>query len=84
MANVIIYTANYCPYCVKAKNLLQRKGVVFEEIDVTHPDDRATMIEKSNGRRTVPQIFIHDQHIGGCDDLYALEKEGKLDGLLQQ
>lgn len=83
MASVVIYTTNYCPYCVKAKTLLERKGVSFQEIDVTNPDDRTVMLEKSNGRRTVPQIFINDHHIGGCDDLYALEKEGKLDDLLQ-
>lgn len=83
MASVVIYTTNYCPYCVKAKTLLERKGVPFKEIDVTNPDDRADMMEKSDGRRTVPQIFINDHHVGGCDDLYALEKEGKLDTLLK-
>lgn len=78
-----IYTTTYCPYCVKAKELLKRKGASFEEIDVTGDDAaRMALVEKSGGRKTVPQIFIHDQHIGGCDDLYALDKEGKLDALL--
>lgn len=79
-----LYTTTYCPYCVKAKALLERKGVPFETIDVTGDDAaRMALVEKSGGRKTVPQIFIHGKHIGGCDDLYALDKEGKLDGLLQ-
>ena len=83
MKPVIIYTTNYCPYCVKAKTLLKQKGVQFEEIDVTHNEDlREEMIHKAGGRRTVPQIFIGETHVGGCDDIYALENEGKLDGLL--
>lgn len=78
-----LYTTTYCPYCVKAKALLTRKGAKFEEIDVTGDDAaRMALVEKSGGRKTVPQIFIHGQHIGGCDDLYALDKEGKLDALL--
>ena len=83
MKPVVIYTTNYCPYCVRAKTLLKQKGVQFEEIDVTHHEDlREEMIHKAGGRKTVPQIFIGETHVGGCDDLYALENEGKLDGLL--
>jgi glutaredoxin 3 len=83
MAKVEIYTTNYCPYCTKAKNLLDLKGVKYEEIDVTGDDEaRAKLVEKSNGGRTVPQIFIGGKHIGGCDDMYALNSAGKLDGML--
>lgn len=78
-----IYTTTYCPYCVRAKQLLDKKGAAYQEIDVTGDEAaRMALVEKSGGRKTVPQIFIHGQHIGGCDDLYALDKEGKLDGLL--
>lgn len=80
--HIIIYSASYCPYCVRAKELLKRKGANFTEIMVDEDEQqREEMIAKSN-RRTVPQIFINDQHIGGCDDLYALDREGKLDQLL--
>ncbi len=83
MAEVIIYTTGYCPYCVRAKDLLQQKNCSFTEIRVDlHPELREEMIAKS-GRQTVPQIFINGQHIGGCDDLYALEKLGQLNLLLQ-
>lgn len=82
MAAITIYTTNYCPYCVKAKDLLKRKGLAYEEISAEDDAVREAMILKAGGRRTVPQIFINDQHIGGCDDLYALEKAGKLDPLL--
>ena len=83
MADVEIYTTRVCPYCVRAKSLLQKKGQSFREIDVTHDaEQRAALIEKSGGQRTVPQIFINGQHIGGSDDLYALDREGKLDPLL--
>ncbi len=83
MKPVLIYTTNYCPYCVRAKTLLKQKGVQFEEIDVTDNEDlREEMTQKAGGRKTVPQIFIGETHVGGCDDLYALENEGKLDGLL--
>ncbi len=83
MAEIIIYTTNYCPYCVKAKQLLHNKGVTFEEIDLTNDDaGRIELVKKSGGRKTVPQIFINDQHIGGCDDLYALEAKKELDPLL--
>lgn len=80
-----LYTTTYCPYCVKAKDLLKRKGIAFEEIDVTSDEaGRRALVEKSGGRKTVPQIFIGERYIGGCDDLYALDKAGELDGLLAQ
>jgi glutaredoxin 3 len=80
---VIIYTKDYCPYCVKAKMLLKNKKITFEEIDVTNNEDAwSDMMKKSNNRQTVPQIFIGDIHVGGCDDLHKLEADGKLDLLL--
>ncbi len=83
MANVEIYTTNTCPYCVRAKNLLSNKGVDFVEHNVTGDDDaRDALLKKSGGQRTVPQIFINGQHIGGSDDLHALEQKGELDKLL--
>ena len=83
MAKIIIYSASYCPYCVRAKELLKRKGVSYQEIMVDQDDAlRDEMMAKSQ-RQTVPQIFINDVHVGGCDDLYALEKEGKLDNMLK-
>jgi glutaredoxin 3 len=83
MANVTIYTTNMCPYCHAAKALLQRKGVTFDEIDVSYdPDGRRKMTERAGGRRTVPQIFIGKTHVGGSDDLHALDRAGKLDSLL--
>lgn len=83
MTKVIIYTKDYCPYCVKAINLLKKKDVLVEEIDITHDMGlQQEMFDKAEGRRTVPQIFIDDRPIGGCDDLYALEASGKLDPLL--
>lgn len=83
MAKIVVYTTNYCPYCVKAKQLLTKKGVEFTEIDLTHNDAaRLDLVKKAGGRKTVPQIFINDQHIGGCDDLYALDAKGELDPLL--
>jgi glutaredoxin 3 len=82
MAKVVVYTTQFCPYCVRAKSLLQRKGVSFEEVDVSNDDAlREQMIEVS-GRRTVPQIFINGEPIGGFDELYALEQDGQLDRLL--
>jgi glutaredoxin 3 len=82
---ITIYTKDYCPYCTKAKNLLKQKGVSdIQEIDITRDEKlQAEMLEKSGGRRTVPQIFIHGTHVGGFDDMAALDKAGKLDGLLQ-
>jgi glutaredoxin 3 len=78
-----VYTSQICPYCVRAKALLKKKGADFEEIDVTmDPEAREAMQAASGGARTVPQIFIGDTHVGGCDELYALEREGKLDPML--
>jgi len=83
MKKITIYSSSRCPYCVKAKRLLDSKKVQYEEIDVTDDDKaRAKLIEKANGLRTVPQIFIGEAHVGGCDELYALDKEGSLDKLL--
>lgn len=83
MAHVEIYTTKVCPYCVRAKDLLKRKGVTPQEIRVDTDDSaRDLMLERSKGRRSVPQIFIDGVHVGGCDDLYALESAGKLDGML--
>ena len=85
MAEVIIYATKFCPYCISAKKLLRRKGVKFTEIDVTfNPGLREEMTRKAGGRHTVPQIFINGKHVGGCDDLYALDKAGKLDPLLRK
>jgi glutaredoxin 3 len=83
MANVEIYTTQLCPYCVRAKDLLNRKGVTPTEIRIDLvPDKMAEMLERAGGRRSVPQIFIDGTHIGGCDDLYALDSKGRLDPLL--
>ncbi len=83
MANVTIYTTMFCPYCHMAKDLLKKKGVTYDEIDVnTKPGLRSQMREKAGGRNTVPQIWIDEYHVGGCDDLYALDRAGKLDPLL--
>lgn len=83
MAKVEVYSTNYCPYCTRAKDLLTRKGAEYTEYDVTDDDEgRIKLVEKAGGRRTVPQIFIDGKHIGGFDDLAALDKEGKLDILL--
>jgi glutaredoxin 3 len=83
MVEVVIYTRAYCSYCTWAKELLRRKGVAFDEIDVTgHNDRRAEMIRRANGQTTTPQIFIGSTHVGGCDELYALDRAGRLDALL--
>jgi glutaredoxin 3 len=84
MAKIIIYKTPICPYCVKAKNLLIQKNISdITEIDISkNPDDFKYMLTKSGGRKTVPQIFINEQHVGGCDDLYELDNQGKLDALL--
>ena len=83
MRPVEIYTTPTCGYCAMAKRLLQRKGVSYREIDVSaDPGLRAAMVQRANGRRTVPQIFIGPVHVGGSDDLHALEHAGKLDALL--
>jgi glutaredoxin 3 len=83
MRPVEIYTTPICPYCHAAKRLLDRKGVAYREIDVSHdPDLRAAMVQRAKGRRTVPQIFVGNVHVGGSDDLHALDHAGKLDPLL--
>lgn len=83
MKAVEIYTSPLCGYCHAAKRLLKEKGVSFSEVNVlAQPGRKAEMIKRANGGRTVPQIFVGDTHVGGCDDLYALERAGKLDPLL--
>lgn len=80
--SVTLYTTSWCPYCSRARALLTRKGVAFEDIDIEAAPDKRAEMQTRSGRRTVPQIFIGDQHVGGCDDLHALEQAGKLDDLL--
>ena len=81
---VEMFTSPICPYCVRAKSLLERKGADYQEIDISNdPDLREEVIKRSGGRTSVPQIFINDFHVGGADDLYALDSEGKLDELLK-
>jgi glutaredoxin 3 len=83
MAAVTIYTKPFCPYCADALALLEQKGVAYDEIDISgQPELRAEMIQRSGGRLTVPQIFIGERHIGGCDDIYALDARGELDPAL--
>ncbi|MCX7122984.1 MAG: glutaredoxin 3 [Gammaproteobacteria bacterium] len=83
MAKIEIYSTQVCPYCVRAKDLFKRKGVEYTEIRVDQDDAlRQAMMDRAGGKRSVPQIFINDQHIGGCDDLYALDQAHKLDPLL--
>ena len=83
MKTVEIYTSPLCGFCHAAKRLLTQKGVEFSEVDVwANPDRKPEMIQRANGGRTVPQIFVGDMHVGGCDDLYDLERQGKLDALL--
>lgn len=83
MKKIVIYTTSVCPYCIRAKALLDRKGFTYEEINAEDEKIRDEMIQKSGGMRTVPQIFIGDTHVGGSDDLYALDKEGKLDEMVK-
>lgn len=84
MNDVKIYTTRSCYYCDRAKDLLQKKGVAYEEIDVSDDhEQRMKLVEMTGGRRTVPQIWIGETHVGGFDDLNALEQDGKLDALLQ-
>jgi glutaredoxin 3 len=81
---VEIYTWATCPFCIRAKNLLHQKGIEFIEYSIDGDEAaRSAMAKRANGRRSVPQIFINDQHIGGCDDIYELNAEGKLDELFQ-
>ena len=83
MPKIEVYTKDYCPFCVKAMNLLRTKGVNFEKIDITHDTERQMeMMTRAAPRRTVPQIFINGTAVGGCDDLYALDAAGKLDPML--
>ena len=83
MADVVIYTKPGCPYCFSAMSLLKKKGVDYTEIVASNdPDKKAEMVQRSGGAMTFPQIFINDRHVGGCDDLHALERAGELDALL--
>jgi glutaredoxin 3 len=83
MAKVEIYTKVFCGYCSRAKRLLETKGVAYEEYDISMGGPkRAEMLQRANGRSTVPQIFIDDRHVGGCDDLLELERSGRLDPML--
>ena len=80
--DIVVYSTGWCPYCVRARALLERKGLTFREIKVDEdPAEREAMLARSGGRRTVPQIFIGEQHVGGFDELYALDKSGQLDAL---
>jgi glutaredoxin 3 len=84
MAEIELYTTMYCPYCSRARALLQRKGAAFVDIDINEePERRGEMIRRANGRTTVPQIFINGEHIGGCDELVALDRAGALDPKLE-
>ncbi len=84
MQKVELFTKGYCPYCKRAKALLGQKGIEFTDFEIDEkPELRPTMIERANGRTSVPQIFIGETHVGGCDELFALESAGKLDALLQ-
>lgn len=84
MAKIEIYSGNYCAFCMRAKQLLKKRGLEFTEYDVqAHPDLREEMTKRSNGGRTIPQIFINDRHVGGCDELYALDRKGELDAWLE-
>ena len=83
MSEITIYTTELCPYCMRAKALLREKGADFQEIDVSYdPVERQRMMARAGGRRSVPQIFVGERHIGGCDELYALNAKGGLDPLL--
>lgn len=82
MTKVEIYTTPWCPYCHAAKALLDGKGVPYEEVDAQDPEIRTRMVQRAHGRRTVPQIFIGETHVGGYDDMAALERRGQLDPLL--
>ena len=84
MKKVEIYSSLFCPYCTRAKRLLNQKGIEFIDIDViADTSKRSEMVRRAGGKTSVPQIFIDDKHVGGCDELYALERQGKLDALLQ-
>ncbi|MFC2972029.1 glutaredoxin 3 [Azotobacter bryophylli] len=83
MPRVLIYTSAWCPYCIRAKQLLDRKGVAYQEISVDGQPDARTEMARKAGRTSVPQIWIGSTHVGGCDDLHALERAGRLDALLR-
>ena len=84
MVNIELYTSPYCGFCHAAKRLLTKNSVIFQEIDIAlHPERRSEMLVRANGRHTVPQIFINDQHVGGCDELHALDRSGKLATMLE-
>jgi len=83
-AKIEIYSGDYCPYCVRAKSLLKQRGLDFIEYNVQQePEKRTEMMKRSNGGRSIPQIFINNQHVGGCDELYALDRKGQLDAWLE-
>jgi len=83
MADIVIYTTPFCPYCARAKRLLDSKGVTYEEIDLyMHPGRREEMVQRAEGRTTVPQVFIDGKPYGGSDDIHALDRAGKLDPVL--
>jgi len=85
MANVVkVYSTNYCPYCTRAKQLLSKRGIPFEEIDVTTDDTVRAWLVQATGQRTVPQIFVHDEPIGGFDNLHELDRTGELQRRLQR
>jgi glutaredoxin 3 len=84
MSKVQVYSTGWCPYCHAARALLEDKGIAYKEIDVTAQDARMAMIQRAHGRRTVPQIFVGDVHIGGYQELAALERQGRLDPLIQE
>jgi glutaredoxin 3 len=84
MKKVQIYTTQWCPYCNAAKSLLDGKGVSYEEVDADDPEVRMAMVQRAHGRRTVPQIFVGETHVGGYDDMAALERRGQLDPLLAE
>lgn len=80
MVKIEVYSGGYCPYCVRAKSLLKQRGLEFIEYDVqAEPEKRIEMLERAKGARSIPQIFINDRHVGGCDDLYALDKKDELE-----
>jgi len=83
MADVKIYTKEHCPYCVRAKSLLDRKGVAYQEIDAEHDDALRAWLVEATGQRTVPQVFVGDRSLGGFSDIDALERQGKLDAILR-
>lgn len=84
MSKVEIYTTQWCPYCHAAKSLLKEKGVAYKEVDAEDPEIRMAMVQRARGRRTVPQIFIDETHVGGYDEMAALERRGQLDPLLSR